>query len=86
MTAQPIQLLPEPDANWSARAECRKHDPELMFPELEDRLGKDRAKKVCRACPVVSQCLERALAEQEGYGVWGGLTERERAAINRRRH
>jgi hypothetical protein len=54
---------------------CAQTDPELFFP---DPGGSSRAAKaVCRACPVRGECLEAALARDERFGVWGGLSERE---------
>jgi WhiB family redox-sensing transcriptional regulator len=40
-----------------------------------------RAKSVCAGCPVIEQCRQHALKVQEPYGVWGGLSERDRAEI-----
>jgi WhiB family redox-sensing transcriptional regulator len=44
-----------------------------------------RAKTVCRGCPVRTECLADALDNRVEFGVWGGLTERERRALLRRR-
>jgi WhiB family redox-sensing transcriptional regulator len=68
---------------WWARAECKGVDPELWFP---DRGGDTRpAKEVCRGCVVRKQCLEYALAGGERFGIWGGMSERERRALRRQR-
>ncbi|MFJ4686901.1 WhiB family transcriptional regulator [Streptomyces sp. NPDC091377] len=67
--------------NWRERAACRHHDPELFFPVGSDGpalLQTERAKAVCRACPVRQPCLRYALEEGEGAGVWGGASETER--------
>jgi WhiB family redox-sensing transcriptional regulator len=51
-------------------------------PARSDREA--RAKQVCATCPVVAECRVHALAVQEPYGVWGGLSEAERDLIVRR--
>jgi hypothetical protein len=53
-----------------------------LFFELE---AEARAKAVCHSCPVEDICLEYALAQREDYGVWGGMSEKERKALRRRR-
>ncbi len=68
---------------WQAEAACRGVGADAFFhPEGEGRSDRaareDAAKAVCAACPVLAQCLEHALRVAEPYGVWGGLTERER--------
>lgn len=61
-------------------------DSSVFFsPEAERGLKRqrreERAKAVCATCPVIDRCRDHALAVQEPYGVWGGLTEAERARI-----
>ena len=66
---------------WQDRALCAQTDPEAFFPE---KGGSTReAKKVCRACEVRAECLEYALEHDERFGIWGGLSERERRRIKR---
>ena len=61
---------------WQEQARCREHDPELFFPE---KGGSSReAKRICSECPVRIECLNYALRRDERYGVWGGMSERER--------
>lgn len=57
---------------------CVGHDPELFFPESGQVEQTERAKAVCVACPVLSSCRAFALRHQV-HGVWGGMTETERA-------
>ena len=58
------------------RALCAQTDPEAFFPE---KGGSTRdAKKVCVGCEVRGECLEYALEHDERFGIWGGLSERER--------
>jgi WhiB family redox-sensing transcriptional regulator len=67
---------------WQERALCAQTDPEAFFPE---KGGSTReAKKVCTACEVRAECLDYALANDERFGIWGGLSERERRKIKRR--
>jgi len=58
------------------RALCAQTDPEMFFPEK--RSSTREAKVVCSRCEVRQKCLTYALAAGERYGVWGGLSERER--------
>jgi len=58
---------------------CAQTDPEVFFPEKGGSVRE--AKAVCAGCPVRAQCLEHALAHDERFGVWGGLSERERRRL-----
>lgn len=69
------------DAGWQDRAICAQTDPDAFFPE---KGGSTReAKKVCRGCEVRAECLEYALERDERFGIWGGLSERERRRLRR---
>lgn len=70
------------DQEWSARAICRTGDPDELFAE---GAGQNRAKVVCNGCPVRTECLASALDNRIEHGVWGGMTDRERRALLRRR-
>lgn len=61
---------------------CSQSDPDAFFPERGQSARE--AKRVCVACPVRIQCLEWALDNPEHFGIWGGLTEKERLRIRRR--
>jgi WhiB family redox-sensing transcriptional regulator len=62
--------------SWQERALCAQTDPEAFFPE---KGGSTRdAKKVCVGCDVRGECLDYALEHDERFGIWGGLSERER--------
>jgi WhiB family redox-sensing transcriptional regulator len=64
------------ELSWQERALCAQTDPEAFFPE---KGGSTRdAKKVCVGCEVRGECLEYALEHDERFGIWGGLSERER--------
>jgi len=70
------------DAGWQERALCAQTDPEAFFPE---KGGSTReAKKVCLTCEVRGDCLEYALMNDERFGIWGGLSERERRKLKKR--
>lgn len=71
------------DIAWRSMGACRGLDPEIFFPESEDRVR--AAKEVCFGCDVRVACLEHALASREKVGVWGGTTEKERRRILRQR-
>ena len=71
------------DKSWQRQANCMGVDPDLFFPE---RGGSTReAKEVCRGCVVREDCLEYALANGEKFGIWGGMSERERRRVRRAR-
>ena len=70
------------DGGWQERGLCAQTDPEAFFPE---KGGSTReAKKVCLTCDVRQECLEYALANDERFGIWGGLSERERRKLKKR--
>ena len=67
---------------WQERSLCAQTDPEAFFPE---KGGSTReAKKVCVGCEVRAECLEYALEHDERFGIWGGLSERERRKLKKR--
>jgi WhiB family redox-sensing transcriptional regulator len=73
-------LTPD-DPEWQERALCAQTDPEAFFPE---KGGSTReAKRICMGCEVRDACLEYALAHDERFGIWGGLSERERRRLKR---
>jgi WhiB family redox-sensing transcriptional regulator len=70
------------EQDWQERALCAQTDPEAFFPE---KGGSTReAKKGCLSCEVRAECLEYALAHDERFGIWGGLSERERRKLKKR--
>jgi len=69
------------DQGWQDRALCAQTDPEAFFPE---KGGSTReAKRVCRGCEVKAECLDYALENDERFGIWGGMSERERRRLKR---
>jgi WhiB family redox-sensing transcriptional regulator len=76
----PAMLTPEDDL-WQEKALCAQTDPEAFFPE---KGGSTReAKRICQGCEVRDACLDYALAHDERFGIWGGLSERERRRLKR---
>ena len=75
---------PAPDSlqDWTAASSCRTQDPDELFVT---GAAQNRAKAVCMGCPVRTECLADALDNRVEFGVWGGMTERERRALLRRR-
>ena len=71
------------DKSWQDFANCLGVDPDLFFPERG--ASTREAKEVCRGCVVRDDCLEYALANGEKFGIWGGMSERERRRIRRQR-
>jgi WhiB family redox-sensing transcriptional regulator len=87
----PVRLgvpgLRKPDTDddplaWQSDSLCAQTDPEAFFPE---KGGSTRdAKKICTSCEVRTRCLEYALENDERFGIWGGLSERERRKLRKR--
>jgi WhiB family redox-sensing transcriptional regulator len=78
---QPLRLagLYPDGATWKDDALCAETDPEAFFPE---KGGSTReAKRVCAGCSVQAECLQYALDNDERFGIWGGLSERERRRL-----
>ncbi len=69
------------DLTWQDDALCAETDPEAFFPEKGG--STTTAKRVCRACNVRAECLKYALEHQERFGIWGGMSERERRRLDR---
>jgi WhiB family redox-sensing transcriptional regulator len=86
MTSEPIYLAAQGDddgglLSWQEQALCAQTDPEAFFPE---KGGSTReAKRICVGCDVKGECLEYALGQDERFGIWGGLSERERRRLKR---
>ena len=70
------------ELSWQERALCAETDPEAFFPE---KGGSTReAKKICTGCEVRNECLDYALNNDERFGIWGGLSERERRKLKKK--
>jgi len=91
VTGQPIDTFTEPevkaphptiaflDQPWATDALCAQTDPEIFFPEKGGSTRESKA--VCAQCFVQAECLDYAMTHDERFGVWGGLSERERRAL-----
>jgi len=77
-----VELDDDNPLAWQTDALCAQTDPEAFFPE---KGGSTRdAKRICASCDVRAECLEYALQNDERFGIWGGLSERERRKLKRR--
>lgn len=68
--------------DWAAQGSCRTGDPDVLFVQGAEQ---NRAKAMCMGCPVRTECLADALDNRVEFGVWGGMTERERRALLKKR-
>lgn len=68
--------------HWTESAQCRSARPDELFVK---GAAQNRVKLMCAQCPVRTECLAEALDNKIEWGVWGGMTERERRALLRRR-
>lgn len=86
--------LADQDDGWKAKGLCVDHpDPDLWFPERlaevqgpprfdeENRIRTQRAQAICRPCPVREECLRYAFTTRQTEGIWGGVTEQDRARV-----
>jgi WhiB family redox-sensing transcriptional regulator len=69
---------PEPASRWVSKARCRSTDPDEFFVH---GAAQRKAAVICQHCPVVAECLAYALDNQMEFGVWGGMTERQRRVV-----
>ncbi|HVF52249.1 MAG TPA: WhiB family transcriptional regulator [Actinomycetota bacterium] len=75
---------------WQEEAACNAYENVVFFgeegeSELEKQAREHRAKSICHRCPVIEPCLEFAMETNQKYGIWGGMTDKERASLKRRR-
>lgn len=70
------------DADWQTGAACRGCDPDVFFPTADEDAAD--AKVICAGCSVRDECLAFAMASDQRHGVWGGLSEKDRAALQAR--
>ncbi|CAL9651753.1 WhiB family transcriptional regulator [Streptomyces sp. enrichment culture] len=76
-----IETITTPDLAWQEEALCAQTGGDFFFPEPGSSVRD--AKRICALCPIRSACLDFALSNDERFGVWGGLSERERLALRR---
>ena len=68
--------------DWAQYGTCRKAEPDALFVR---GAAQQAAKQVCMGCRVIAECLADSLDNQTEFGIWGGMTERERRALLKRR-
>ncbi|MEE2034829.1 WhiB family transcriptional regulator [Rhodococcus chondri] len=76
--------------DWMVWARCRGFDTSVFFPQKDEGRGpvagaEAAAKKICRTCPVIAECRDQALLNDESHGIWGGMNYAERRAVVRAR-
>jgi len=76
-----VTLADEERPAWQDQANCLGSDPDLFFPTTGSNIAARQAKQICFGCVVRLQCLEYALANREKFGIWGGLSERQRRVV-----
>ncbi|KKD09870.1 transcriptional regulator [Streptomyces sp. WM6386] len=79
-----IETITPPGLDWQDEALCAQTGGDFFFPEPGSSVRE--AKRICGLCPIRSACLEYALDNDERFGVWGGLSEKERLEIRRTSH
>ena len=83
MQSKLVEALAVGALSWQDYANCRGADADLFFPERGASTRK--AKGICAACEVRAECLDYAVDMGEKFGIWGGLSERERRRVRRER-
>ena len=68
--------------DWGRHGACSKAAPDALFVR---GAAQQAAKQVCVGCPVITECLADSLDNKTEFGVWGGMTERQRRALLKRR-
>jgi WhiB family redox-sensing transcriptional regulator len=76
-----LETISPADGAWQDRALCAQTGADFFFPEPGSSVRE--AKRICGMCEMRSACLEYALANDERFGVWGGLSEKERQVLRR---
>ena len=83
MQSKLVEALAVGELSWQDYANCRGADADLFFPERGASTRK--AKAICGECQVRAQCLDFAIDVGEKFGIWGGMSERERRRVRRER-
>lgn len=76
-----METIATPDLDWQEDALCAQTGAEFFFPEPGSSVRD--AKRICALCPIRTACLDFALSNDERFGVWGGLSEKERLELRR---
>ncbi len=83
MLSKLVEALATDELAWQDYANCRGADADLFFPERG--ASTRRAKAICGECAVKMECLDFAVETGEKFGIWGGMSERERRKVRRQR-
>lgn len=83
MNSTLVEALAIGELSWQDYANCRGADADLFFPERGASTRK--AKAICGECQVKAECLDFAIRNGEKFGIWGGMSERERRRVRRAR-
>ena len=83
MASELFEALDLEGLAWQDAGACRGADADLFFPERG--ASTRRAKQICSECAVRVECLEYAICTGEKFGIWGGMSERERRRIRKER-
>lgn len=75
-----VEGMSEPRSSWSVRGACSV-DPTPFMQDPMLPIDVRRCKEICGLCPVAKQCLAYAIANDERYGIWGGMNRKERKAL-----
>jgi WhiB family transcriptional regulator, redox-sensing transcriptional regulator len=81
LLAMHTETITPADLAWQEEALCAQTGADFFFPEPGSSVRE--AKRICGLCPIRSACLEYALDNDERFGVWGGLSEKERLELRR---
>jgi WhiB family transcriptional regulator, redox-sensing transcriptional regulator len=81
LAARRMDLLAGEDRDWVLKALCRANDPDELFVR---GAAQRKAVVICRHCPVTQQCGAEALDNKVEFGIWGGMTERQRRTLLKR--
>jgi WhiB family redox-sensing transcriptional regulator len=79
--AMPFETITPPALAWQEQALCAQTGSDFFFPEPGSSVRE--AKRICGLCTIRSACLDYALDNDERFGVWGGLSEKERLQLRR---
>jgi WhiB family redox-sensing transcriptional regulator len=78
-----LTMPPYKPLAWFEEAACTSADPDAWHPDRGGSVAD--AKRVCRRCPVIADCLKYALDTDQWQGIWGGLSPRQRRALVRQK-
>ncbi|EFL37861.1 transcription factor WhiB family protein [Streptomyces griseoflavus Tu4000] len=73
--------IPLPDLTWQEEALCAQTGGDFFFPEPGSSVRE--AKRICGLCPIRAACLDYAMNNDMRFGVWGGMSEKERLQLRR---